>query len=542
MTHVAQGVGDANGHTNCNLAVPARQLQLPAIQRREPHAMSNQLAANQKGRLSSGTEGIDDILGGGLTPHRMYLVEGAPGTGKTTLALQFLLEGVEEGQVGLYITLSETRDELISVAASHGWDISRFTILELLSDEGLDPQYEQTVLHPAEVELGETVRTVIQQVDELKPARIVLDSLSELRLLSQNPLRYRRQILALKRYFATRECTVLLLDDNASDPGDVQLHSIAHGVVSLDNLVHDYGGNRRRMRIAKMRGIKFREGYHDFTLDTGGIHVYPRLVAAEHHKDFLTDVLSTGTPGLDALLGGGLIPGTNALMIGPSGVGKTTTVVSCLIAALERGQRCVYYVFDETLTTLIVRCATLGMYLAPHVESGLLTLRQIDPAEISPGEFASDVRDSVENKGVKYVAIDSLNAYLQAMPGERYLLLQMHELLGYLNQQGVVTMLVLGQHGIIGEVQSDIDISYLSDVVVLFRYFEHHGEVLTAVTAVKSRANAHERSIRQFRLSAKGVEVGEALRDFEGVLSGLPSYRGDTALLGTSPHVIDTSR
>lgn len=542
VTHVAQGVGDANGHTNCNLAVPARQLQLPAIQRREPHAMSNQLAANQKGRLSSGTEGIDDILGGGLTPHRMYLVEGAPGTGKTTLALQFLLEGVEEGQVGLYITLSETRDELISVAASHGWDISRFTILELLSDEGLDPQYEQTVLHPAEVELGETVRTVIQQVDELKPARIVLDSLSELRLLSQNPLRYRRQILALKRYFATRECTVLLLDDNASDPGDVQLHSIAHGVVSLDNLVHDYGGNRRRMRIAKMRGIKFREGYHDFTLDTGGIHVYPRLVAAEHHKDFLTDVLSTGTPGLDALLGGGLIPGTNALMIGPSGVGKTTTVVSCLIAALERGQRCVYYVFDETLTTLIVRCATLGMYLAPHVESGLLTLRQIDPAEISPGEFASDVRDSVENKGVKYVAIDSLNAYLQAMPGERYLLLQMHELLGYLNQQGVVTMLVLGQHGIIGEVQSDIDISYLSDVVVLFRYFEHHGEVLTAVTAVKSRANAHERSIRQFRLSAKGVEVGEALRDFEGVLSGLPSYRGDTALLGTSPHVIDTSR
>lgn len=542
VTRAAQGVGDANGHTNCNLAVPARQLQLPAIQRREPHAMSNQLAANQKGRLSSGTEGIDDILGGGLTPHRMYLVEGAPGTGKTTLALQFLLEGVEEGQVGLYITLSETRDELISVAASHGWDISRFTILELLSDEGLDPQYEQTVLHPAEVELGETVRTVIQQVDELKPARIVLDSLSELRLLSQNPLRYRRQILALKRYFATRECTVLLLDDNASDPGDVQLHSIAHGVVSLDNLVHDYGGNRRRMRIAKMRGIKFREGYHDFTLDTGGIHVYPRLVAAEHHKDFLTDVLSTGTPGLDALLGGGLIPGTNALMIGPSGVGKTTTVVSCLIAALERGQRCVYYVFDETLTTLIVRCATLGMYLAPHVESGLLTLRQIDPAEISPGEFASDVRDSVENKGVKYVAIDSLNAYLQAMPGERYLLLQMHELLGYLNQQGVVTMLVLGQHGIIGEVQSDIDISYLSDVVVLFRYFEHHGEVLTAVTAVKSRANAHERSIRQFRLSAKGVEVGEALRDFEGVLSGLPSYRGDTALLGTSPHVIDTSR
>lgn len=504
--------------------------------------MPNTLAADKSARLSSGIEGIDDVLGGGLTPHRLYLVEGEPGTGKTTLALQFLLQGVAQGQGGLYITLSETRSELIAVADSHGWDIGGFEILELLSDEGLDPQYEQTVLHPAEVELGETVRNVIQQVDELKPARIVLDSLSELRLLSQNALRYRRQILALKRYFATRECTVLMLDDNAADPGDVQLHSIAHGVISLDNLVHDYGGNRRRMRIAKMRGIKFREGYHDFTLDTGGLHVYPRLVAAEHHMEFTNEVRSTGTTGLDALLGGGLLPGTNALMIGPSGVGKTTTVVSCLIAALERGERCVYYVFDETLTTLIIRCATLGMHLAPHVKSGLLTLRQIDPAEISPGEFASDVRQSVEKKGCKYVAIDSLNAYLQAMPGERYLLLQMHELLGYLNQQGVITMLVLGQHGIIGEVQNDIDISYLSDVVVLFRYFEHNGEVLTAVTAVKSRASAHERSIRQFRLGSKGVEVGEALRDFEGVLSGLPAYRGSTALLGSAEGVIDTSR
>jgi circadian clock protein KaiC len=504
--------------------------------------MSNDAARPTPNRLCSGIDGIDDILGGGLTPLRMYLVEGAPGTGKTTLALQFLLKGVEEGQPGLYITLSETRSELLSVAESHGWDISGFAILELLSDEGLDPQFEQTVLHPAEVELGETVRSVIQQVDQIKPARIVLDSLSELRLLSQNPLRYRRQILALKRYFATRECTVLLLDDNTSDPADIQLHSIAHGVIALDSVVHDYGGNRRRVRIAKMRGIKFREGYHDFTLDTGGIHVYPRLVAADHHAEFDAKPMSTGTTGLDTLLGGGLIPGTNALVVGPSGVGKTTTVVSCLMAALERGERCVYYVFDETLVTLVTRCATVGMNLAPYVESGLLTLRQIDPAEISPGEFASDVRLSVEQKGVKYIAIDSLNAYLQAMPGERYLLLQMHELLGYLNQQGVMTMLVLGQHGVIGEIQSDIDISYLSDVVILFRYFEHHGEVLTAVTAVKSRANAHERSIRQFRLTNAGVEVGEALRDFEGVLSGLPSYRGSTTLLGATDHVLDMSR
>jgi circadian clock protein KaiC len=491
-------------------------------------------ALQQPARLSCGIDGIDNILGGGLAPHRMYLVEGAPGAGKTTLALQFLLRGVAQGESCLYITLSETRAELQSVAASHGWDVSELTIVELVSDEGLDPRYEQTVLHPAEVELGETVRDVIQRVDALKPSRMVFDSLSELRLLSQDSLRYRRQILALKRYLATRACTVLLLDDNSGEPGDLQLHSLAHGVLSLDNVTHAYGGERRRLRIAKMRGTKFRDGYHDFTLDTGGIRVYPRLVAAEHHADFAPRALGTGTPGLDDLLGGGLIPGTNALMIGPSGVGKTTTVVSCLLAALARGERCVYYLFDETLRNLLVRSASLGMDLAPYLKSGLLTLRQIDPAEISPGEFASDVRDAVEHHQVKYVAIDSLNSYLQAMPGERYLLLQMHELLGYLNQQGVVTMLVLGLHGIVGDLHNDIDISYLSDVVVLFRYFEHKGEVLSAVTAVKSRASAHQRSIRQFRLGADGIEVGGALHDFEGVLSGLPRYKGSTALLGES--------
>ncbi|MFT4068128.1 ATPase domain-containing protein [Paraburkholderia sp.] len=492
-------------------------------------------------RLASGIEGIDDILGGGFTPNRMYLVEGAPGTGKTTLALQFLLKGLEEGQSGLYITLSETRAELLAVGASHGWNLDRFTILEQLPEEGLEPQYEQTVLHPAEVELGESVRNVIQQVDKLKPARIVLDSLSELRLLSENSLRYRRQILALKRHFSTRACTVLLLDDLSADPAGVQLHSIVHGVIRLDNVAHDYGGNRRRLRVTKMRGIKFREGFHDFTLETGGLRVYPRLVAAEHRSEFAMQPVSTGTPGLDALLGGGLIPGTNALIIGPSGVGKTTTAVSCLIAALERGERCAYYVFDETLTTLMGRCAAFGMPLEPHIESGLLMLRHIDPAEISPGQLSNEMRHVVETQGVRHVAIDSLNAYLQAMPGERYLLLHMHELLGYLNQQGVITMLILGQHGVIGEVQTDIDISYLSDVVVLFRYFEHHGEVLTAVTTVKSRANEHEHSIRQFRLGAEGVEVGEALRDFEGVLSGLPAYRGSTAMLGATSGLIDTS-
>ncbi|WP_375508519.1 ATPase domain-containing protein [uncultured Caballeronia sp.] len=483
-------------------------------------------------RMSTGVDGLDNILGGGLTPNRVYLVEGSPGAGKTTLALQFLLKGAEVGEAGLYITLSETRSELLAVADAHGWEVDAISIVELLSDEGLDPEYEQSVLHPAEVELGETVKNVMHQVEAIKPARIVLDSLSELRLLSQNPLRYRRQILALKRYFATRDCTVLLLDDNTSDPSDLQLHSIAHGVVSLDQLVHDYGGARRRLRVAKMRGLKFREGFHDFTLETGGIDVYPRLVAAEHHAEFSSTPLSTGSEGLDALLGGGLIPGTNTLLIGPSGVGKTTTVVCCLMAALKRGERCMYYLFDETLRTLLLRSKALGMDLSPFLESGQLTLRQIDPAEMSPGQFTSDVRDAVEEEGVRYVAIDSLNAYLQAMPGERYLLLQMHELLGYLNQRGVVTMLVLGQHGIVGEVETDIDISYLSDTMILFRYFEHQGEVLTALAAVKSRGSAHERTIRQFRLARGGIEVSEALRDFDGVLAGLPSYRGDTEILG----------
>jgi len=483
--------------------------------------------------MSTGVTGLDNILGGGLTPNRVYLIEGSPGAGKTTLALQFLLKGAELGEAGLYITLSETRSELLAVADAHGWDVDALSIIELLSDEGLDPEYEQSILHPAEVELGETVENVMRQVETVKPVRIVLDSLSELRLLSQNPLRYRRQILALKRYFATRECTVYLLDDNTSDPGDLQLHSIAHGVISLDQLVHDYGGARRRVRVAKMRGIKFREGFHDFTLETGGLDVYPRLVAAEHHATFSNEPVSTGSDGLDAMLGGGLIPGTNALLIGPSGVGKTTTVVCCLMAALKRGKRCIYYLFDETLRTLMMRSKSLGMDLSTYLDNGLLTLRQIDPAEVSPGQFTSEVREAVEDEGATYVAIDSLNAYLQAMPGERYLLLQMHELLGYLNQRGVVTMLVLGQHGIVGEVQTDIDLSYLSDMMILFRYFEHQGEVLTALAAVKSRGSAHERTIRQFRLTQGGLEVSEALRDFDGVLAGLPAYRGDSAMPGT---------
>jgi circadian clock protein KaiC len=482
-------------------------------------------------RISTGIPGLDDVLCGGLTPSRLYLLEGTPGTGKTTFALQFLRDGVARGERTLYVTLSETADELRSAAASHGWSLDGIDVYELVDENGLDPDSEQSILHPSDIELGETVREVIARVDETKPDRVVFDSLSELRLLAQNPLRYRRQILALKRFFAKRACTVLMLDDKTSEAGDVQLHSIAHGVVSLDQVPREFGAERRRLRVVKMRGIKFRGGYHDFVLETGGIEAFPQLVAAEHHASFDPRGKSTGSAELDLLLGGGLVPGTNTLLMGPSGAGKTTTGIACMLAALERGETATYYLFDEGIATVLSRSSTLGMDLGPHIEAGRLTLTQVDPAELSPGEFASIVRTAVEERGTTFLAVDSLNAYLHAMPGEEYLILQMHELLSYLNQKGVTTLLVLGQHGVIGEVRSDVDLSYLSDCIVLFRFFEAKGEVRTALSVVKSRVNAHERTIRELRLSEAGLQVGEALDDFEGVLTGLPAYRGRVAML-----------
>jgi circadian clock protein KaiC len=477
--------------------------------------------------------GLDDILGGGITPNRMYLVEGTPGTGKTTMSLQYLLEGVNQGERGLYVTLSETEEELRAVAASHGWSLDELTLFELVNEEGLDPDSEQSILHPSEVELGETTRGIMQRVDEVKPSRVVFDSLSEMRLLAQNPLRYRRQVLALKHFFSSRNCTVLMLDDRTSQAGDLQLHSIAHGVVSLEQEPRDFGSERRRLRVVKMRGVKFRGGYHDFTIDTGGISVYPRLVAAEHHNGFESAPLTTGVHELDLMLGGGIVPGTNTLLIGPAGVGKTTTAVACMMAALGRGDRGTYYLFDEGVGTMCARSASLGMDLHAFIESGQAQVRQIDPAELSPGEFASSVRSAVEQNGSKFVVIDSLNAYLQAMPGEHYLILQMHELLTYLNQKGVITFLVLGQHGLLGGVQSDVDLSYLSDSILLFRFFEASGEIRSAMSVMKSRTSAPERTIREFKLGPGGLQLGEPLRDFEGIMSGLPSYRGDVHMLET---------
>lgn len=493
------------------------------------------ITSEKKSRAATGIAGLDDILGGGLTRHRVYLVEGTPGTGKTTLSLQFLLEGVKHGESGLYITLSETAEELRAVAETHGWSLDRLSLFELVSENDLDPASEQSILHPSEVELGETTREVIKRVDELRPSRVVFDSLSEMRLLAQNPLRYRRQILALKQFFASRDCTVLMLDDRTADPNDLQLHSIAHGVISLEQAPRDFGTERRRARVVKMRGIKFRGGYHDFILERGGLSIFPRLVASEHHARFTSKINSTGNGELDQLLGGGLTSGTNTLLSGPSGVGKTTTAVGCILTALKRGEKATYFLFDEGLTTLMSRSAALGMDLRPFIERGDLDIQQIDPAELSPGEFTSRARAAVEESGATFVCIDSLNAYLQSMPGEQYLLLQMHELLSYLNQSGVTTMLILGQHGMVGDMRSDVDLSYLSDTILLFRFFEAKGEVRTAISAVKSRTSAHERSIREFKLGPHGLQVGEALSDFEGVLTGLPSYKGEVSLLTYPP-------
>jgi circadian clock protein KaiC len=483
-------------------------------------------------RISIGNLGLDDILGGGIDPERMYLFEGQPGCGKTTLAMEFLLEGVRKGEPTLYITLSETERELRLVAKRHGWSLKGITVFELIPPEvSLDPSQELTVLNPAEMELSETTQMIFDRVEEFAPARIVVDSLSELRLLAQSPLRYRRQILALKHFFSGRKSTVVLLDDLSSQQNDLQLHSIAHGVVLLEQLAIDYGAQRRRLRIVKMRGIEFKGGFHDFTIARGGLRIYPRLVAADHHKDFAADLVASGNAELDVLLGGGLERGTNALLIGAAGVGKSSLALTYAIAAACRGDRSVIFAFDEGRGTMIARANTLGLPLQESLDKGLIDFRQIDPAEMAPGEFADAVRRSVEGENSKVVIIDSLNGYLNAMPDERFLILQMHELLSYLAQRGVLTILILAQHGLVGPMDTPLDISYLADGVLMLRYFEFDGSVRRALSVVKKRSGNHEHTIREFKLSNQGITVGPPLKGFSGIFSGTPVYKGDEAPL-----------
>ena len=484
-------------------------------------------------RASTGVEGLDQILGGGLTPNRLYLLEGTPGTGKTTFALRFLSAGVARGEKTLYITLSETAEELRAVVASHGWTLDGIDVFELLDEVGSDPDAEQSILYPSELELGETIDRITAEIDRVGPARVVFDSLSEMRLLAQDPLRYRRQVLALKQFFSTRACIVLLLDDKTSEPGDLQLHSISHGVISLEQTVQPFGTESRRLRVVKMRGQKFQGGGHDFALDTGRVAVFPRLVASQHRASVAHELVGTGSAPLDAMLGGGLTRGTSTLLVGPSGVGKTSTAVACMHAALQRGERATYYLFDEGLSTLLLRSRRLGLDIEPFVVSGQCRIVPIDPAEVSTGEFSSLVMDAVRSRGSRFIALDSLNAYLQSMPGQSYLLLHMHELVTFLNHNGVTTMLVVGQHGAIGDVRADdVNLSYLSDATLLFRFFEAEGAVRSAITAIKSRTAENERTIREFRLSeGGGLQVGDPLVAFDGVMSGLPAYRGSTKMM-----------
>jgi circadian clock protein KaiC len=491
---------------------------------------------------STGVQGLDDILVGGLTRERIYLVEGTPGTGKTTLGLGFLLSGARERDPGLYITLAETKVELVAVAESHGWSLDDIHLVEMVPADGLGEDQEQTLLHPSEVELGETVRDIMAKVEQFKPARVVIDSLSELRLLAQTPVRYRRQILALKHFFASRQCTVLLLDDRSASGSDLQLQSIAHGVIMLEQTLSGFGAQRRRLHIVKMRGIRFRGGYHDFEIEPGGLCVYPRLVAAEHGSTYDDTPVSTGSDHLDSLLGGGLVPGTATLLSGPAGVGKTTATVQTMVSGLKRGDKASYFLFDERLPTLLKRSKSLGMDVAPFIEAGTLDLRAIDPAELSPGEFVGAVRDAVETFGTKIVVIDSLNAYLQSMPNEQFLVLQMHELLSYLGQKGIVTILILGLHGVTGDIRSDVDLSYLADTVLQLRYFEAYGEVRQAISVIKTRTARHERTIREFQITEQGLSVGETLRDFQGVLTGVPTFSGSLSeLLETGGAATDSA-
>ncbi|MFT3696406.1 MAG: gas vesicle protein GvpD [Kofleriaceae bacterium] len=482
------------------------------------------------GRSSTGVTGLDEILGGGFPSGQMYLIDGNPGAGKTTLGLQFLRAGVALGKRCAYVVLSESERALRRLAASHGWSLDGITVIE---SNDQDPASDYSIYQPSEVELGESARALVDQLAAVKPELVVIDSLAEMRLIAQDPLRYRRQLLALRRFFDQNEMTVLLLDFATDRESDHQLESLCHGIVHLHQLAPEYGGQRRRLRVAKLRESNFRDGFHDFAIQMGGLNVFPRLVAAEHGRDraYIQDTLSSGVPELDRMMGGGVDRGTSTLVLGPAGAGKSTLTAQFAKAAVARGEKVAFFIFDEVPSTLVIRGEGMGMGVANDISAGRILIRQVDPAELAPGQFAQLVRDAVERDGAAMVVIDSVNGYHSAMPDEHHLAAHLHELLAFLNQRNVATLLVMTQSGLVGDNTSPIDLSYLTDSVLLLRYFEAEGEIRQAISMVKRRTGPHERSIRELRLDASGVRVGDPLRDFHGILGGSLVYVGRTPMM-----------
>lgn len=483
---------------------------------------------------TTGVPGLDDVLRGGLPKNRLYLIEGEPGVGKTTLAIQFLREGARRGEKGLYITLSETKDELLEVAKSHGWSLDDFSVFELSGlEQQLNIDMHSTVFHPSEIELGRITKVLLEEITRIAPERLIFDSLSEMRLLAENPLRYRRQVLTLKQFFAGRQCTVFFLDDFTSTEKDLQVESIAHGVIIMEKSSPDYGVTRRRLNVAKVRGVGYREGNHDYVIRQGGIEVFPRLVAAEHYTDFSREGVGSDLPELDALLGDGLHRGTATILMGPAGTGKSTIAMQFAVAAAKRGEKVAMFCFEENVGTVIARAVGVGFDVQKHINSGMITIGQIDPAELSPGELTHSIRTSVEQENTRMVIIDSLNGYLNAMPEERFLNLQLHEVFSFLNQKGVTSILVLAQQGMTGHMQVPVDLTYLADSVIMLRFFEAFGSVKLAISAIKKRTGPHERTIREFTISSQGLRVGPPLKDFQGVLTGVPQFHGKAELIST---------
>ncbi len=484
-------------------------------------------------KAKTGITGLDQILNGGLTRHRVFLIEGEPGAGKSTIAMQFLLEGARHGEQGLYVTLSETEQELRASAASHGWDFDdKIAIFELTPPENLlDEEQQQSLLYSSDLELGETTRQIFDVIEQTKPARIVLDSLSEIRLLAQSSLRYRRQILAIKHYLNRHGATVLMLDDLTAEAGDKTVHSVAHGVLRLEELAPAYGAERRRLRMMKYRGQKFRGGFHDFTIATGGVQVFPRLVAAEHRTPFTRTQLSTGISEFDLLLGGGVNAGSSSLILGPAGTGKSLISLMFAVAAIARGEKAALFVFDEEVGLLLQRIKEVGIDLEQLRLDRKIVIEQIDAAELSPGEFAHRVRHVVDSQKIKTVIIDSLNGYQAAMPEENSLVLHMHEILQYLNRQGATTFVTVAQHGLVGDMSAPVDITYLADNVILLRYFEAAGRIRRAISVVKKRTGSHESTIREYQISGHGLTIGAPLEEFHGVLRGVPVYAGSSGSL-----------